>query len=176
MQDLNAGDKMNHARKYVLLVIPILVIGGVLASIFGAFQVYRFFNPYLDRKVAGPVTLSPQWLEIEPKEPLRIERKDQYIVFEIAEPLTTPNPSLEPTSDDGSIVTFEVQLVDQNGNRYDLTEPAGDGRAEVWRGMGMDKHRSLPARVVFRTVRVRSNKTLKCSSILWRAYDPSDFK
>jgi hypothetical protein len=167
---------MNSVNKYAVLFITILASVGVFVTIFAAFEIYRFFNPYLDREVAGAVALSPQWLEIVPKEPLRPTRKAQYIVLNISEHLTTPNPALEPTLQDGSTVTFEVQLIDQNGNTHVLTEPAGDGRTEVWRGMSIDESSRLPDDIVFRTVRLRSNKTIRCSSIVWRTYDPRDFK
>jgi hypothetical protein len=167
---------MTPLNKYMVPLIAILACAGLLGTILVGREIYRTFNPYLDREVAGPVTLSSQWLEIVPKEPLRRERKNQYIVLQIAEHLTTANPALEPTLEDGSIVTFEVELIDQNGNPHVLSVPAGDGRTEVWRGMEIEESRRLADNIAFRTVRLRSNKPIRCSSILWRVYDPRDLK
>jgi len=165
-----------HLRTYSIALVMLLVMGGLAITLYLGFQIYRSLNPYLDYKVAGPVTISTAWVEIKPQEPLRPDRKVQYVIINIAEPMISGNPALEPTKEDGTKVRLEVQLVDQNGYTYNLNEPAGDGKAEIARGLGIDGSARLPKGTVFPVVRLRANTTVQCSSIIWQAYDPRDFK
>ena len=40
-----------------------------------------FRNPYIDRELSGPVTLNGEWLELVPKEPLKVEHDTQEVTL-----------------------------------------------------------------------------------------------
>ena len=131
-------------------------------------DLYHFFNPYLNRDVSGPITLSSEWTEIVPKEPLRAERQINDLVLVVAEPFEPDYEHWALRLGDGSIVKPEVQLVDEKGNTYNLTSPA-IGLKEMELGI-LD----LPKDRVYRTIRIRANKPLKLSKIYWHCYNQWD--
>jgi hypothetical protein len=168
---------MSRRNTYFWLFICAIVCAGVVVGgLVIANQLHRIVNPYLDSQITGPITITSQWQDVRPDQPLRPERKTQYVVLEVADTLNTPNPSVEPTLPDGSTVTIQVQLIDQKGVTYELTSPAGDNRTQIWRGMGIEKSQALPDGTVFDVVRIRSSHPIRCSRIIWRSYDPRDFK
>ena len=66
---------MKRSVKIILLVVS--VVGLIPVAFFGLAktgEIYRLFNPYLDQEIAGPTTISSEWLEIVPKQPVRAER------------------------------------------------------------------------------------------------------
>ena len=136
--------------------------------------IYRFFHPYLDRQLAGATTISVNWLEITPKEPLRADRVVQEVVLYVDKPVTHPRDSWELILPDGSKVKPEVQLVDNDGRVYELNEPTRftkPGSSEAFQS-GFSAR--LPNDKTFRTVRLRSNGAFGVSKIVWRCYDPRD--
>jgi hypothetical protein len=139
-----------------------------------AMRIYRSFTPYSNFQVTGPVILSDKWLDVELKPPLEQNRKRQFIVFVLADQFLRQDPSKEPQLQNGTVVNFEAELVDENGKTYRLTEPFGDGYSEV--GRGFPVRTELSASTRFPRVRLRTNVPIKCSKIIWRAYDPRDFK
>lgn len=164
---------ISNRSAFVLGLIGVSVI--TMITVMGV-RIYRWSHPYLDRKIAGPVTLSAEWTEFAPREPLKLERETQYIVFILETELEHQDPGQPPRTKDGSVIIFEAQLVDQNGKVYDLRNSAGDGFTEVWRGLGIQRVRELPKDTVFQKVRIRTNQAIKCSEVIWRSYDPRDFK
>ena len=161
-------------RKSVLIVSGLLVLVGVLAIGIGNLsmtgQIYRFFNPYLDREIAGPTTISSEWLEIVPKEPLRTERQIQYLILDVADSFEPVYESWLLRMKDGSLVQPRVQLIDESGNSYDLTSPALDEK-----GIGF-KNADLPRDRTYPRVRIRSDKPIHLSRIYWRCYNQQDLK
>ena len=153
------------------LAIPIAIIVPA--------RIYRFINPYLDREIAGTVTISNEWLEIKPKEPLNPERKVQYIYVLTPQPFQPDNRSWGIRFPDGSVVVPEVQLIDQYGKLYNLKASAFSlkdrTRADVISGIGFHTQ-DLPQDRVYTTVRLRSDKPVEVSRIIWRCYDPRDRK
>ena len=158
--------------KKVLLILGLVCL--IPLSVFGismSLDIYRWiFSPYLDQDVTGPVTLSPEWQDIVPREPLRAERQIQYVILTFAEPFE-PNYKGDRglRLSDGSVVVPEVQLVDQYGNIFNLHSPALDHT-----GMGFTSENALPKDRTYRTVRIRSNKPIKVSRIYWHCYNSWD--
>ena len=164
--------------KWVLLVGVLgLIVGG-----FVAFKVYRLFNPYLDRQIAGALTLNSEWREIKPEKPLEIERQVQYLYVHTVEtfPLESGPPKWgEIRLADGSIVKFEAEIVDGQGQAYPL-EPssfslADRTRVDIGSGAGFSKE-DLPRDRVYTLVRLRSSKPIQVSKVIWRSYNQWDRK
>jgi hypothetical protein len=133
--------------------------------------------PVVNQKIYGPVIIKDEWLEIIPKEPLKATRDVSEVILWFADRY---EPKLElkgVRSPDGRTITPEVQLVAQDGTTYQLTVSSLDET-----GIGFRLHSfnstpmSLPKDKIYSRVRVRSNSALKCSSIIWRNYNPRDMK
>jgi hypothetical protein len=159
-------------RKKLFIVTGI--VGLVLIMGVGIFTIYRFFNPYLDREVSGPITISNEWMEITPKEPLRAERQIQFLVLDLDKSIRAERDGWGLVLPNGSITTPEVQLIDKDGIIYGLTQPS------VWlspsTGVTLRQFSSpdLPKDKVYRAVRIRSNKPVRCDRIFWRSYNQWD--
>jgi hypothetical protein len=129
---------------------------------------YRLFNPYLDREIAGPTTISSEWLEIMPEQPLRVERQIQYLTLDVADPFEPVYDNWSLRLNDGSVVRPEVQLVDEHGSVYNLTSPALDNKGIAF------GNSDLPSDRVYPVVRIRSDKPIKLSRIYWHCYNQWD--
>jgi hypothetical protein len=160
------------------ILLPLAVIGLAFAA-FISFKVYRMFNPYLDREIGGAVTLTSEWLEITPQEPLRPERQVQYLYVDTPEPFDPDYQSWGIRFPDGSVIVPEVQLIDQQGNVYNLKASsfslADSTRTDIVSGIGF-RARGVPQDRVYPKVRIRSDKPIRASRIIWRSYDPRDRK
>jgi hypothetical protein len=163
-------------KRIVILVIGcfVTIAVGLTFLLYTTQGIYRFFHPYRDQQLAGATTISGNWLEITPKEPLRADRVVQEVVLYVDKPVTHPRDSWELILPDGSKVIPEVQLVDSDGLVYELKEPTTftkPGSSEAFqRGFSTQ----LPNGKTFRTVRLRSDGAFTVSKIVWRCYDPRD--
>lgn len=158
----------------------LLLILGVLSALFITglviyFIISIFRSPYLDRDIAGSITLSDQWLEIAPTDALKPERRIHEIVLNFSEPLEPDYKVWGVRLKDGSVVIPEVQLIDQDGNTYKLTTSSLDRMGMSFSMRDDQSHREiLPTDRTYRAVRIRCEKLLRCSSVIWRCYNPWD--
>lgn len=161
-------------KSNVKIIVWLVILGGLIGMAFVnisvAGRIHRFFNPYLEREIAGSTAISPEWLEIVPKEPLRTERQVQYLVLDVAEPFEPDYANWSLRLKDGSLVQPKAQLSDEYGVIYDLTSPALDEKGIAF------KNSDLPRDRAYRTVRIRSDKPIKLSRVYWRCYNPWDLK
>jgi len=143
-------------------------------------KIARLFNPYNERQISGPIVITSDWTEIKPKQPLIMDRPVQEIVLALDKTIQLDPLNWKLLLSDGTSATPEVQLIDRSGNIYDLPGYSADERkGEVWLrgfGMGLVASQQLPAGTVFTTVRLRSDRSVRCSRISWRTYDPKDLK
>jgi hypothetical protein len=73
---------------------------------------------------------------------------------------------------DGSITTPEVQLIDQEGKIYPLSEPSewfSPSTGVRYREFSAPE--ALPKDRVFRAVRIRADKPVFCQRVFWRCYN-----
>ncbi|HEX7999966.1 MAG TPA: hypothetical protein VF528_16375 [Pyrinomonadaceae bacterium] len=155
----------------------ILGVTLLMLALAASCSLYRKLDPYLDREISGPVTITSEWLEIKPTEPLSPMRQQQEIVLDIA-----GNHHLELTAgdmilQDGSANKFEVQMIDEYMNVYNANGHTLSGSLLGFfvydKSSGKD---GLPQDRTYIKVRIRSDKPIQCSRILWRGYYPSDLK
>ena len=116
----------------------------------------------IDQTIGVDTTLTSEWTEITPEKPLKPERQQQEIVLYLAEPFFGDFEAKGVRGPDGSIVHPEVQLVDTNGRTYDLKYFGFRGH-ELIRFTLKDQLKGKE----FRTVRIRSEKPIRCKEILW---------
>jgi hypothetical protein len=132
----------------------------------------------IDHELSGKVTLTNEWLELIPKDPLKVERNTQEVTLFPDPPIKmvddpTGQRSLIPA--DGRDATIEVELIDTNGMKY-------QSRPGYSRSMTGDLYvtshsvdfKYLPKDVGFAKVRIRSSAKYPVKKILWRCYNWSD--
>jgi hypothetical protein len=156
-----------------ICLIPVIVFGTIMSM-----NIYRsLFNPYLDRTISGEITITDAWVEISPHEPLRADREIQEVVLAVKQPVKVESGGWGLVLTDGSTADLEVQIIDEDGNIYNLTSPtytvSPGSKEPMSAGFGM---RDLPKNKTYRTVRIRSSKPLVCARIYWRCYYPEDMK
>ena len=133
-----------------------------------------FRNPFIDRELSGPLTLKPEWLELTPIEPLRVERDTQQVTIFPDGPTKMVEDGFDLIPRNGHPVHVEVELVDINGitHRSDGDEANLTGsRFVISRSFFFGK----PSKdMTFKTVRVRSSVPFRASKIVWRCFNFSD--
>jgi hypothetical protein len=154
-------------RAASLLVLGILVC---LVSV----VVYDLHD--VNRVIGANVAISHEWREITPPFPLKTWKQNQYITLDVEGAKRSVNSDglssgyeIKHFSEielvDGTLVTPEIQLVDEYGESFSLR-----GSMENYAGRGFTT--SLPSDRVYRTVRIRSDKPMNCKKIIWHCRTP----
>jgi hypothetical protein len=135
----------------------------------------RQTNPFIDRQLSGPVTLTSEWLELKPTEPVRVARDTQELALFPDPPIKmvddpTGKRSLIPA--DGRDANIEAELIGNNGVTYHSRpghEQSMTGNLHVTRH-SVD-FKDLPKDVAYTKVRIKSSAPYPVSKILWRCYN-----
>lgn len=160
---------MRHLLKALLAV-------GTLCLIFlVALLLYRRMGPLptlTDRDIAGATAITSEWLEIQPAPVLKPSSKTSFVILELEGDYTPDFQAQRLHFPDGSLGMPEVQLVDELGNVFPLHFLMVHHRdrtgSNVMGGAGFGAN-DLPANRSYSKVRVRSDKPLQCSRIIWRS-------
>jgi hypothetical protein len=158
--------KPSHKVSLAIVTLSIALVIGLL--------VYRRMGPLptlTDRNIAGATEITSQWLEIGPAPPLKPSGKQSLVILELEGDYTADLQSHMLRFPDGRLGIPEVQLVDQQGHVFDLHFLMLHHRdrtgSDVMGGAGFGSP-DLPADRSYGKVRVRSDKPIKCSKIIWR--------
>jgi hypothetical protein len=167
--------KGNKIKKVLLLLGLVCLIPLILLGVSMSADLYRFFNPYLDRDIAGPVTISSEWLEIVPQRPLLVERQIQMIVLDLDKSIKLERDGWGLVLPDGSVVKPQVQVISDDGKTYDLNHPAfwwNPSTGVTYAEFSLLE--LLPKDRTYRQVRIRADKAVRCNRIFWRNYNQWD--
>jgi len=164
------------SKKKLLLVLSLAcLIPAIVLAEFVSGVIYRLFVPYLDHQLSEQITISSEWREIVPQRPFHAERQIQMIVLDLDKSIALQKDGWGLVLSDGSIVIPEVQLIDEEGKTYPLEEPsAWFSPATGVRYREFSSKSGLPKDKVFRAIRVRSAKPVRCNRIFWRCYNMWD--
>ena len=159
---------MRPINKALLAVVALFIVLVV------AFLLYRRMGPLptlTDRDIAGPTAITSQWLEIGPTPALKPSGKTSFVILELEGDYTPDFQAQMLRFPDGSLGMPEVQLVDQQGNVFPLHFLMVHHRdrtgSNVMGGAGFGSP-DLPTDRSYGKVRVRSDKPVQCSKIIWR--------
>ena len=121
---------------------------------------------FLDRTIKNQTTLTSAWMEIVPSPPLKPERDVQAIMIDVEKDYAG---ELERGGivrlPDGSAIKPEVQLLDMDGDTYNLELNGQFGNDRILY--------SIPDELKgkqFRRVLIRSERPIHCRKIIWRCY------
>jgi hypothetical protein len=140
----------------VSLTIP-LAVSGLIA--------FSMMTSLSEREIAGATTSSSDWLEIKANPRLKASKESQYLVLDVATPFELEDRAWGVRMLDGSIVTPEVQLIDEYGNTFNLDEPSMFSPTSHFTQRGFSM-RALPRDRVYRAVRIRSDKPIQYSRVI----------
>jgi hypothetical protein len=138
----------------------------------------------VERQISGPVLIGPEWLDIRLDKPLRVSRRTQTVLLYVSDKhesydeLDAPDERRSAMRfPDGSVVRPEVQVVDEYGNVFRLNAVSFLGKdrtsGQLNAGLGFSTQYNLaidsdfPSDRVYPLVRVRSDKPIHVSSIVW---------
>ena len=152
-------------------LLAIVALGVVLAV---AFLFYIIMGPLptlRDRDIAGSTAITSQWLDIKPAPVLKPSGKTSFVILELEGDYTPDFQAQMLRFPDGTLGMPEVQLVDEQGNVFPLHFLMVHHRdrtgSKVMGGAGFGSP-DLPTDRSYAKVRVRSDKPMKCSRIIWR--------
>ncbi|MDQ4119978.1 MAG: hypothetical protein M3209_00740 [Acidobacteriota bacterium] len=156
------------------LVKLVISVGALLASIVITPSCMFFRDRFVDRELAGAVTLNQKWLELTPETPLTVERDTQEIMLYPDPPIkmVSGNAKSGLVSIDGRSADIDAELVDSNS----VTYGSSPGATETMTGdlqvtSRSINFRNLPKGAVLKTVRIRSSASYPVNKILWRCYN-----
>ena len=153
----------------------LLAIAALSIVLLVALLLYRRMGPLptlTDREIAGSTAITSQWLEIAPVPPLKASGKTSFVILELEGDYTPDFQAQMLRFPDGALAMPEAQLVDQQGNVFPLHFLMVHHRdrtgSNIMGGAGFGTP-DLPTDRSYDKVRVRSDKPLKCSKIIWRS-------
>jgi hypothetical protein len=166
---------MRPTKKVLLAIGSAFVLSAMVLTVFISGGIYRWFFPYLDQEVTGPILISSEWTEIVPKKPFHVERQIQIVVLDLDKSVDLQKEGWGVVLSDGSVVTPEVELIDQEGNTYPLEVPsAWFSPSTGVKYREFSSKNDLPKGKTFRAIRIRSDKPVRCNRIFWRCYNMWD--
>ena len=123
-----------------------------------------------DQLVSGAVTVSTEWVVITPKKQMSPTKQYQSLVLDVAEPLLQDNLHLENIRfADGSAVHPEAQIVDEYGNVHSLKMERAP-TPSIHENSIVD-FGSLPEDRAYTHLRLRSDRPLRLSKVLWHCFN-----
>jgi len=158
--------KRGCARK---LGIAFAILIGIVVLLWGLLWLdFRSLNS--EQEVAGQITISNDWIELTPKEPLKPSKDKQEIVLDSAEPLIRNNSDLKKIQlENGTVVKPELQLIDQYGNIFNADVLRYPTPSLYNNGISCYVPR-LPQERAYTKVRVRCDQPLKLARIVWHCH------
>ena len=160
---------MRPIQKTLLAIVALCVVLVV------SFLLYRRMGPLptlTDRDVAGSTAITSPWLEITPVPALKPAGKTSLLILELEGDYTPDFQAQMLRFPDGTLGMPDVQLVDQEGNVFPLHFLMIHHRdrtgSSVMGGAGFGAP-DLPTDRSYGKVRIRSDKPMKCSKIIWRS-------
>jgi hypothetical protein len=160
---------MRALQKGLLAIVALCVVLVV------AFLLYRRIGPLptpSDRDIVGSTAITSQWLDIKAAPELKPSGKSSLVILELEGDYTPDFQAQMLRFPDGALGMPEVQLVDEQGNVFPLhflmVHHRNRTGSNVMGGAGFGSP-ELPTDRGYSKVRIRSDKPMKCSKIIWRA-------
>jgi len=165
---------MRPGKKLLLVVGAAGLLAAVALTLVVSGDIFRFFFPYLDQDLAGQIVISSEWTEIVPKKPFQVDRQIQMIVLDLDKSINLQRDGFGLILPDGSVVTPEVELIDLEGKAYPLDSPSEHLGDNGFKYRQFSSRNRLPDGKIFRSVRIRADKPVRCNRVFWRCYNMWD--
>jgi hypothetical protein len=153
----------------------LLTLGALCLALFVGLLLFKRIGPLptlTDRDIASSIAITAQWWEIKPTPPLKTSGRTSLVILELEGDYTPDFQSQKLRFPDGTLGMPEVQLVDEHGNVFPLhflmVHHRDRSGSPVMGGAGFGAP-DLPADRSYSQVRVRSDKPMNCSKVIWRS-------
>lgn len=138
------------------------------------FFVYPRMGPlpnFTDRNIAGETEINSEWLEIKPDPMLKFIGKTPLVILELEGDYAPDFATRKLRYPDGTFGAPEMQLIDEQGNVFSLYLLMAQHRdrtgSNAMGGAGFGSL-DLPRDRSYVKLRIRSEKPMKVSKIIWR--------
>jgi hypothetical protein len=160
---------MNRTRKVVLTVLGFA--GMAAGLIVAGLVIWLYFTEIsFDQVVGEDFDVKPEWTEFRPEPSLQTRRKVADLQLTIPNYRAERGGTLEIKLPDGRVVRPEIQIVDANGNVFDL-EHSGHTFTGTEDSITF-KPKGGPPNTTYSIVRIRSDVPFRCERIVWRESNP----
>jgi hypothetical protein len=133
-------------------------------------------------KISGPITISEQWIELEPKSPLKVDQDLQMVVLELEAPFKYDfyeegrgaNKGQGILMPDGEVINPEIEIVDSSGQKFSLVY---SGARQTFSPVyDLPYPNKWPPHAEYKSIRIRSDRPIKCKAIYWLCESSKDWK
>ncbi len=132
-------------------------------------------------KLSGPVILDDHWIELHPASPLKADKDLQMVLIKLEAPFkddeykegSGPNKGKGILMPDQAVINPEIQVIDQYGNTYSLVYAGARGGMAAY---DLPYPNEWPRDREYKTVRIRSPRSIKCKAIYWFCESTKDWK
>jgi hypothetical protein len=131
-------------------------------------------------QISGSVTIGDEWVEFHPEQPLKVDKTYQYVYLVLEPPLKDdfyqegkePNTGKGILMPDGEVINPEIEVIDQYGNTFNLAYGGAIGLKPKYR---LPTPNELPRDRVYKAIRIRSPRQIKCKAIYWLCESSKDW-
>ena len=133
-------------------------------------------------KLSGPITIAEQWVELEPKAPLKVDQDLQMVVLELEAPFKYDfykegrgaNKGQGILMPDGEVINPEIEIVDSSGKKFSLVY---SGARQTFSPVyDLPYPNKWPPHAEYKSIRIRSDRPIKCKAIYWLSESSQDWK
>jgi len=128
--------------------------------------------------LSGAATLSTEWLELNPSNPLKPERDTQDVTLFPDPPIImvkNPNRQRDVMAVDGRDAEIEAELIGSNDITYRSSPVLVEEMTPDLKVISRTLHfPDLPKDITYIKIRIKSSVGYPVKKILWRCYNRSD--
>ena len=166
-------ERTTIGRRSWLKAIVISCAGCLVVVLAFVFFILPRMGPlpnFTDRNIAGVTAITSEWLEIKPDPMLKVSGKTPLVILELEGDYTPDFGAKKLRYPDGMFSAPEAQLIDDRGNVFPLYLLMAHHRNRSSNDLGGAGFGSLdlPGDRSYVKLRIRSEKPMKCSKIIWR--------
>jgi len=162
------------------------IIGGVALLLVAGYAGYKFisggrtvFSELPEtREIRGPFEIGTDWIEINPQPSLESSQQFQFVGLKLISIKDWDKADKKKILlSDGNAILIEVELSDEQGNKYSLVPirigeyiEFGKDKSNVPLSASPSKEPDFPPDRVYTKVRIRSDRPIKCEQVVWGNY------
>ena len=175
MPDQELNKEMSKLLKFVIIGSAVILI---LFVAFIGYFIYQATHLSTRQEVASAVSISSEWTAIKPDTPMKIEKDFQSVLLRI-EGTRQHSKKSELMLSDGTIINPEVEIFDENGNKYAMESKGAfvndyDDKSQthaVVEATFSLQPNELPTDRTYTEIRIRSDKSFTAKKVTWYNYN-----
>jgi hypothetical protein len=158
-------------RKTILIGLGAVCLVVIAVVVFFLYPRMGPLPNLTDRNIAGATVITSEWLEIKPDPRLQFSGKTPLVILELEGDYAPDFGAQKLVYPDGMLSAPDVQLIDEQGTVFPLHLLMAHHRdrtgSNAMGGAGFGSL-DLPRDRSYAKLRIRSEKPMKVSKIIWR--------